>query len=62
MPETRFDDLLPALKTVSHMTIRRHTLAMGCELEAHRLEVADGQVVQGSGAAKSLVVGIDDTL
>jgi hypothetical protein len=45
----------------SHVAIRRHTLAVGRELEAHRLDVADGQVVRGSGAAKSLVVGIDDT-
>src|SRR5216684_1550548 len=45
----------------SHMAIRRHTLAIGRELEAHRLDVASGQAVQTPGAAKSLVVGIDDT-
>jgi hypothetical protein len=30
----------------SHMAIRRHTLAMGRELEAQRLDAADGQAVQ----------------
>jgi hypothetical protein len=45
----------------SHMAIRRHTLAMGHELEAQRLEAADGQAVHAPETAKSLVVGIDDT-
>jgi hypothetical protein len=45
----------------SHMAIRRHTLATGRELEAQRLFAADGQSVQATATAKSLVVGIDDT-
>jgi hypothetical protein len=45
----------------SHMAIRRHTLAIGEELEVQRLEVADGQAGRASEAAQSLVVGIDDT-
>jgi hypothetical protein len=45
----------------SHMAIRRHTLAIGRELEAYRLDLAGGQAVQAPGAAKSLVIGIDDT-
>src|SRR5271170_998320 len=45
----------------SHMAIRRHTLAIGRELEAQRLDAADGQAVQTPQTAKSLVVGIDDT-
>jgi len=40
----------------SHMAIRRHTLAIGRELEAYRLAVVDRQAVQAPGAAKSLVV------
>jgi hypothetical protein len=45
----------------SHMAIRRHTLAMGHELEAHRLDLAEGHTHQAPGSDKSLVVGIDDT-
>ena len=45
----------------SHMAIRRHTVALGRELEAQRLEAANGQAVQAPGTAKTLVVGIDDT-
>ena len=30
----------------SHMAIRRHTLAIGRELEAQRLDAADGQAIQ----------------
>ena len=45
----------------SHMAIRRHTVALGRELEAHRLAVADGQSVRAVETARSLVVGIDDT-
>jgi hypothetical protein len=45
----------------SHMAIRRHTVAIGRELEAQRLNVADGQADQMPETAKSLVVGIDDT-
>jgi hypothetical protein len=45
----------------SHMAIRRHTLAMGRELEAHLLDLAEGQADYSPKAAKSLVVGIDDT-
>jgi hypothetical protein len=45
----------------SHMAIRRHTLAIGRELEAQRLDAADGQAVQAPETAKSLVVGIDYT-
>jgi hypothetical protein len=43
------------------MAIRRHTVALGRELEAQRLEAANGQAVQAPGTAKTLVVGIDDT-
>src|SRR5258708_19397347 len=43
----------------SHVAIRRHTLAIGRELEAHRLDVADAQAVQAPEAAQSLFVGID---
>jgi hypothetical protein len=35
--------------------------AMGRELEAQRLDAADGQTVQTPQTAKSLAVGIDDT-
>jgi hypothetical protein len=45
----------------SHMAIRRHTLAVGRELEAQRLDAADGQFGQTPETAQSLVVGIDDT-
>jgi hypothetical protein len=45
----------------SHMAIRRHTLATGRELEAHLLDLAEGQADYSRKAAKSLVVGIDDT-
>jgi hypothetical protein len=45
----------------SHMAIRRHTLAIGHELEAHLLDLAEGQADYSPKAAKSLVVGIDDT-
>lgn len=45
----------------SHMAIRRHTLAVGRELEARRLDAADGLAVGAPETAKSLVVGIDDT-
>ena len=45
----------------SHMAIRRHTLAIGRELEAQRLDAADGQALHVPETAKSLVVGIDDT-
>jgi hypothetical protein len=45
----------------SHMAIRHHTLTIGRELEAHRLDAADGQALRSPEAAKSLVVGIDDT-
>jgi len=45
----------------SHMAIRRHTLAIGRELEAQRLDAAEGQTVPAPETAKSLVVGIDDT-
>jgi catechol 2,3-dioxygenase-like lactoylglutathione lyase family enzyme len=44
----------------SHKAIRRHTLAIGRELEAQRLDAADGQGVRPPETAKSLVVGIDD--
>jgi hypothetical protein len=36
-------------------------VALGRELEAQRLDAADGQAVQVLVTAKSLVVGIDDT-
>ena len=45
----------------SHMAIRRHTLAIGRELEAQLPDAADGQSDRAPEAAKSLVVGIDDT-
>ena len=45
----------------SHMAIRHHTLTIGRELEAHRLDAADGQALRSPEAAKSLVVGIDGT-
>jgi hypothetical protein len=45
----------------SHMAIRRHTVAIGRELEAQRLDAADGQAVQTPRTSKSLVVVIDDT-
>jgi hypothetical protein len=45
----------------SHMAIRRHTLEIGRELEAQRLDAAGGQAVRAPEAAKSSVVGIDDT-
>jgi hypothetical protein len=43
------------------MAIRRHALAIGRELEAQRLDVADGQGVRLPETAKSLVIAIDDT-
>jgi hypothetical protein len=44
------------------MAIRRHTMAIGRELEAQRLEVADGWTRRAlPETASSLVVGIDDT-
>jgi hypothetical protein len=43
------------------MAIRRHTVALGRELEAQRLDAADGQGVQTTQTAKALVIGIDDT-
>jgi hypothetical protein len=45
----------------SHMAIRRHTLEIGRELDAQRLDVASGLSPRSPEAAKSLVVGIDDT-
>ena len=45
----------------SHMAIRRHTVALGRELEAQRLDAAEGQIVPAPQTANSLVVGIDDT-
>src|ERR1700730_17198080 len=45
----------------SHMAIRRHTVAVGRELEAQRLDTADGQAVQAPETAKSLVIAVDDT-
>jgi hypothetical protein len=45
----------------SHMAIRRHTLEIGRELEAQRLDAACGQSPENPDAASSLVVGIDDT-
>jgi hypothetical protein len=45
----------------SHMAIRRHTVALGRELETQRLDAAEGQSVLAPQTAKSLVVGIDDT-
>jgi len=43
------------------MSIRRHPLEIGRELDAQRLDVACGQSPRNPEAAKSLVVGIDDT-
>jgi hypothetical protein len=45
----------------SHMAIRRHTLEIGRELETQRLDAACGQSPRNPDAARSLVVGIDDT-
>jgi hypothetical protein len=45
----------------SHMAIRRHTVAIGRELETQRLDAAEGQRALRSETANSLVVGIDDT-
>jgi hypothetical protein len=45
----------------SHMAIRRHTVAIGREIEAQQLDAADAKAVHPPETAKSLVVGIDDT-
>jgi hypothetical protein len=45
----------------SHMAIRRHTLEIGRELEAQRLDAAYGQSPRNPDVAESFVVGIDDT-
>jgi hypothetical protein len=43
------------------MAIRSHTLAIGRDLEAQRLDIADGHNSDVPETAQSLVVGIDDT-
>jgi hypothetical protein len=45
----------------SHMAIRRHALELGRELEAQRIDAANGESPGRAVAAKSLVAGIDDT-